>query len=223
MPAASATAPAGMATVAIALDARQGSGRRCSRLATTRTGPRPRIAPRRAQSRADRPPPGTGQPRAERPARGQYGAIRRCPASRRRCTRRASSPHGTAAPSAGTGQAAHRRGPASRTAATRTTASRQAASRRAVRWPLRRPGRRRRLPTGPLRRVITSRTAVQTADLVTRCWRSATRPRMSPRPRRGRRSAMGGRPESGLPRPGQAAPSRPDPPPRPFRPPVPPR
>jgi hypothetical protein len=144
--------------------------RQCSRPATARADAAQivRPDPDRAQDPVARTlRSGTGQPQTERPARDRCVATRRCPASRRRCTRLGSSQPGIAAVTAREG---HQRLPARP-----RVPSRRLAAQTAVRRPGRRPQRR---GAAPGRRAITSGQTALRPSLATPCWPSVTRPRM---------------------------------------------
>ena len=144
--------------------------RQCSRPDTAPAGAAPigHPGPGRAQDPAARTlRSGTDRPQAARQARDRCVATHRRPGSRRRCTRLGSSQPGTAAVTASPCHLRHRARP--------TVASRRLAAQTAVR----RPGSRPRRPgQAPGRHVITSGRTVLTPILGTRCWPSATRPRM---------------------------------------------
>jgi hypothetical protein len=144
--------------------------RQFSRRATTEAGAAPIARPAPAPA-ARIPRAGTDRPQAARPERGRSAGTRRYLASRRRCTRPGSSPHGTATVTA----RPCRWRPWSRL----TLASRApSAARLGAMASSRQPGSRRtpRPAPAPERRATTSGRTAPMPSLVTRCWPSATRP-----------------------------------------------
>jgi hypothetical protein len=153
----------------------------CSRRATTAAG-RAATVPLHGPGRMDRHR-GTDQQLAARPAKDRFAVTRLRLASRRRCTRPASSLPGTPTRTAGQGRdhsQVRRTAAGSPTGHAGTAAS------------LTRPAGQR--GNRPLTRGITT---VPAPTLAIPCWRSATRQQTLLRRRPGRRSATAGRPGPG--------------------------
>jgi len=154
---------------------------------------------------------------AARLARDRSAATRRCQVSRRRCIRLASSRRGIAASQAVPGPprpvspVSPPAAKAARTARTppgspssRETGRTVHSAREAEPGPAHLPGQaaasaRASARTGPPG-ATTTKTPARAPSPVTRCWRSATRPLMSPRRRPGGQWRMAGRLASGRPR-----------------------
>jgi hypothetical protein len=153
---------------------------------TTRIAPGNPITPGPDHGRAARAPPGTDRRQVAPRAGGRSGDTRPCPASRRRCTRRASSRRGTASGRARAGPVTRTRGLGCRRVASRP--GRQASMQALVRlaWPVRARTdlatdirvRPRQVTRPPGRnRGTTTRPSTPAPTPVTHCWLSATRPR----------------------------------------------